>query len=309
MSDRIFINYRRDDTAAEAQLIAQSLRTFVGPEHVFMDTSSFDVGETWPRHIRDALKSSRYVLVIVGPEWLRAGSNEWGQRRIDNLNDWVRCEIATAIADDKKTVIPVRVRGARIPPPNVLPSDIGELTKRQGLEIRRDCWSHDVKLLIAQTTSKEAVSQRYGGFAFPYPRKVPAGPEALDTGVLSQILDTELTTWKPISSQVPEDNSQIRVELFREFKFKSFVAAVGFMNLVAPGCDILNHHPRWENVWKTVRVFLTTWDIGHRISDRDVQLARYLDCAYSEYAGAIVASQSDEQSSQPELPIAPDSTS
>ena len=56
------------------------------------------------------------------------------------------------------------------------------------------------------------------------------------------------------------------------------------MNEVAPGCDIAIHHPRWENIWKTVKVYLTTWDIGHRISDRDIQLARYLDQAYSDFA-------------------------
>ena len=59
------------------------------------------------------------------------------------------------------------------------------------------------------------------------------------------------------------------------------------MAQVAPGCDIAMHHPRWENIWKTIRVYLTTWDIKHRISDRDIQLARYFDRAYAEFDGRI----------------------
>lgn len=61
------------------------------------------------------------------------------------------------------------------------------------------------------------------------------------------------------------------------------------MTQVAQGCDIAMHHPRWENIWKTVRVYLTTWDIGHRISDRDIQLARYFDRAYVEFPGSAKA--------------------
>jgi pterin-4a-carbinolamine dehydratase len=116
---------------------------------------------------------------------------------------------------------------------------------------------------------------------------------------LGSILVDELTGWTETTSPVPEDSSKIRVELFREFRFRSFQSAVGFMNLVAPGCDIVNHHPRWENIWKTVRVYLTTWDIGHRISDRDVQLARYFDRAYSEYTEDGSGRQVDRPKDRP----------
>ena len=63
------------------------------------------------------------------------------------------------------------------------------------------------------------------------------------------------------------------------------------MNEVAPGCDIAIHHPRWENLWRSLRVWLTTWDIGHRISDRDIQLAKYFDKAYADFPGAKPATE------------------
>jgi pterin-4a-carbinolamine dehydratase len=82
---------------------------------------------------------------------------------------------------------------------------------------------------------------------------------------------------------------KVRIEIFREYTFETFQEAVSFMHQVAPGCDVAIHHPRWENIWKTVRVYLTTWGIGHRVSDRDVQLAKYFDRAYREFPGAAAA--------------------
>jgi pterin-4a-carbinolamine dehydratase len=42
------------------------------------------------------------------------------------------------------------------------------------------------------------------------------------------------------------------------------------------------HHPRWENQWRTVTVYLSTWDIGYRVSALDIALARTLDALYEE---------------------------
>jgi len=55
------------------------------------------------------------------------------------------------------------------------------------------------------------------------------------------------------------------------------------MNEVAPACVIAAHHQRWENIWRAVRVYLTTFDIGHQVTDRDVQLAKYFDRAYAHF--------------------------
>lgn len=77
-----FINYRRDDSAAEAKLIADDLRRVLPSESVFMDTGAIRPGEEWSDRIRAALAASRYVFVVIGPKWLTAGTDEWGQRRL-----------------------------------------------------------------------------------------------------------------------------------------------------------------------------------------------------------------------------------
>lgn len=62
----------------------------------------------------------------------------------------------------------------------------------------------------------------------------------------------------------------------REFVFKNFVEAFGFMTRVALHAEKLNHHPEWFNVYKKVTVDLTTHDVAG-ISNLDIELARILD--------------------------------
>jgi pterin-4a-carbinolamine dehydratase len=48
-------------------------------------------------------------------------------------------------------------------------------------------------------------------------------------------------------------------------------------------CDDANHHPRWENVYRTLWINLSTWDIGHRISQFDLMLASRIDREFLRY--------------------------
>ncbi len=115
MSETAFINYRREDCGAEAKLIADGLSKHLSSDRVFIDTHGITIGDKWPERIQSALSASKYVLVVVGPRWLHVGMDEWGLRRIDNDQDWVRREIAFALLDETKTVIPVLIGGAKYP--------------------------------------------------------------------------------------------------------------------------------------------------------------------------------------------------
>ncbi len=147
----VFINYRRDDAASEAQRIASAVWGAGLPrDAVFMDMG-IEAGQTWPHRIQEALASSTYMVVVIGPRWLTAGCNEYGQRRIDEETDWVRREIATALTDPRKTVIPVLVDGLeKMPPASAVPKDLADLANRQALHIRRDYWEHDVALVLSR---------------------------------------------------------------------------------------------------------------------------------------------------------------
>jgi pterin-4a-carbinolamine dehydratase len=252
---------------------------------VFLDTSSLELGTEWPASIRDNLRQSSDVLVLIGAEWLRAGADEFGRRRIDFPDDWVRQEIEVAFAEGK-SVIPVLLHQAKMPPPEVMPSSIRHLTSLQALEIRGEYWNHDVKLLIKRlqlplhVTTEELNDSTIG----PYPPKptietvLPVSEEHL-----SLALNGPLKNWKVTTTPLPENPSVNRTELVRTYWFREFKDVISFMSMVAPGCDIANHHPRWENIWKTLNVYISTWNIDHVISDRDVQLAKYFDNSYSDF--------------------------
>ncbi|PAY17505.1 hypothetical protein CKO51_20795 [Rhodopirellula sp. SM50] len=159
MTENVFVNYRRDDSGAEARLIASALSDSLSPESVFIDTRTISYGDDWPVRIRSALEGAQYVIVIIGPKWLHAGTDRWGRRRIDDESDWVRREIQFALSDRRKTVIPVLVNHAELPPPDVLPNEIADVTAKQGITIRNDCWEHDLRLLVDKIATVEGMDQ------------------------------------------------------------------------------------------------------------------------------------------------------
>ena len=67
-----------------------------------------------------------------------------------------------------------------------------------------------------------------------------------------------------------------RDAIARDFKFKDFSAAWGFMARVALVAEQHDHHPEWSNVYNRVSITLTTHDAGG-LSERDVALARAID--------------------------------
>jgi 4a-hydroxytetrahydrobiopterin dehydratase len=70
-------------------------------------------------------------------------------------------------------------------------------------------------------------------------------------------------------------------KLHRQFKFRSFVEAFGFMTSVAIEAEAMNHHPDWYNVYNMVRVDLVTHDLGG-IGTFDVLLAQKMDRLYKK---------------------------
>ncbi|KAM3090552.1 4a-hydroxytetrahydrobiopterin dehydratase [Phormidesmis sp. 146-35] len=62
-------------------------------------------------------------------------------------------------------------------------------------------------------------------------------------------------------------------KLHRQYRFKSFIEAFGFMSSVALVAESMNHHPEWFNVYNQVTIDLTTHDSGG-ITLKDVELAQ-----------------------------------
>ena len=62
----------------------------------------------------------------------------------------------------------------------------------------------------------------------------------------------------------------------KTYTFTNFIEAFSWMTSAAIVAEKLNHHPEWFNVYKTVKVKLTTHDTGG-LSDLDLKLAQKMD--------------------------------
>jgi 4a-hydroxytetrahydrobiopterin dehydratase len=67
-----------------------------------------------------------------------------------------------------------------------------------------------------------------------------------------------------------------RDAITKEFKFKDFNTAFGWMARVALHAEKADHHPEWFNVYNRVEVTLSTHDSGG-VTDKDVELAHFMD--------------------------------
>ena len=62
----------------------------------------------------------------------------------------------------------------------------------------------------------------------------------------------------------------------KTFVFRNFIEAFGWMTRVAFWAEKWDHHPEWDNIYKTVNVVLTTHDVKG-LSTLDAKLARKMD--------------------------------
>ncbi|XP_055025737.2 pterin-4-alpha-carbinolamine dehydratase isoform X1 [Misgurnus anguillicaudatus] len=67
-----------------------------------------------------------------------------------------------------------------------------------------------------------------------------------------------------------------RDAIYKEFIFKDFNQAFGFMSRVALQAEKMDHHPEWFNVYNKVQITLSTHECGG-LSQRDISLATFID--------------------------------
>src|SRR4051812_44334566 len=274
---RVFISYRRDTDAARATLVAKSIEGgsreggFLDAQpgidvHTYMDVQQ-RLGIAWPDKIREELAAAHIVIVVIGPEWLSA-VDKWYKRRIDQEDDWVRREVELGLS--KTGLVPVLFDGAGMPPEHALPQSISALGTRLGIEVRTSNFDSDIQPLLREILEqgRSLRDQHYARPAddyrttpWPYPdpplvvKPAPLSDEDVEIALMEMI-----PGWKVESTLQNGEASQ--VELSRQLTFQSFLDVLAFMSEVGRFCDAANHHPRWENIYQTLLIRLSTWDIG-----------------------------------------------
>jgi hypothetical protein len=87
------------------------LKAHFGKHAVYRDVESMRPGIDWLARIKGELVSAAAVVAVIGESWSESVDEE-GRRRLDLPGDYVRFELASALAA-WKPVIPVLVAGAR----------------------------------------------------------------------------------------------------------------------------------------------------------------------------------------------------
>ena len=110
----IFISYRRGEDAGFAGRLFDRLGRTFRRQRLFMDVDSIAPGEDFVSILEARVAECDVLLALIGRGWLTA-IDEAGGRRLDNGEDFVRIEIATALTLAQRG-IPVLLAGMQAPP-------------------------------------------------------------------------------------------------------------------------------------------------------------------------------------------------
>jgi TIR domain-containing protein len=210
MSAKIFISYRRDDSAGHAGRVTDRLEREFGRDLLFMDVDAIPLGTNFVKVLHEEVAKCGALLAVIGPDWLDVRDDD-GKRRLDNPNDFVRIEIAAALQRDIP-VIPILLDGAKMPRANLLPDDLKELATRNGLDVRHASFHDDVEKLIrglkrtiiapskAETVAEQAIGQER---AVGRDRAVPDGDRlARRPPLIHTVSNEEITKFDPKAAEL-----------------------------------------------------------------------------------------------------------
>jgi hypothetical protein len=152
---QVFLSYRRGDVGGYAGRLADGLHQRLGANSVFQDVIAIAPGQDYTAAIDRALDDSDAVLAVIGPGWLTAATPQ-GAPRLSESHDYVRLELARALARDVR-VVPVLVGGAALPAATDLPDDLQGLTQRQAVVLHDETWHQDVNGLVRSLRGEPAV--------------------------------------------------------------------------------------------------------------------------------------------------------
>jgi len=145
---RIFISYRRADSAGYAISIYDRFAKHFGKDAIFMDVDTIEAGLDFVEVLENAVQSCEVLVALIGKQWLNI-KDEDGKRRLDNPQDFVRIEVATALKRGIR-VIPVLIDGTPMPNSDQLPSNLESLSRRNAVPVNLHSFDDDADRLIRQ---------------------------------------------------------------------------------------------------------------------------------------------------------------
>ena len=149
---KIFVSYRRSDRPGFAARLSDHLESCFGDKNVFRDREGIDSGQDFDVVLERALRKSKVLVVLIGPNWLyEDGLGDKSSRLFDD-GDWVRREIEIALERDKE-IIPVLLDGVDIPRSDQVPESMARFCKKQIHKLDDERWKYDVGRLVERLES------------------------------------------------------------------------------------------------------------------------------------------------------------
>ena len=68
----------------------------------------------------------------------------------------------------------------------------------------------------------------------------------------------------------------------KEFKFSDFMAALDFVNKLAPFCEENDHHPDIHIFYNKILFELQRYDVGGKVTDKDFLIASKIEELYGK---------------------------
>ena len=217
---RIFISYRREESAYPAGWLYDRLAGRYGDSQIFKDVDSIELGDDFVEVITSAVGNCDVLLALVGDEWLTITDAD-GRRRLDDPNDFVRLEIEAALTRNVR-VIPILVDGSRMPHAEEVPASLAGLARRQALELSPARFDFDTgrllkvldKTLAEVRTADDtatSVSEPAAKAADPSTTELPTAAKEQEQIRQSRISDVDLfppealppSTGEPTDSRAP----------------------------------------------------------------------------------------------------------
>ena len=147
MARQIFISYRREDEPGMATALYFQLEKEFAPERIFMDVEGgIAAGRDFMRIIGEQVAQCDIMLAIIGKGWVSATDDD-GQPRLNNAEDFVRIEIESALRLDK-LIIPILINKTDMPRAKDLPDSLRPLALRHAVRLTQERVRSDMQGIV-----------------------------------------------------------------------------------------------------------------------------------------------------------------
>jgi formylglycine-generating enzyme required for sulfatase activity len=176
---KIFISYRRKDSAREVGRVRDRLKAAFGEQSVFRDLVDIPSGVDFRTILERETNGCDVMLVVIGPLWAGITDDE-GNKRLFKSEDWTRIEVETGLKRlnaGTARVFPVLVQNASTPSASELPESLRQLANQNAISVHDDPYfDFDMDRLIRDIKSSASYHPLQKIQAFePETVYIPAG--------------------------------------------------------------------------------------------------------------------------------------